>query len=372
MDHVLDPMLPPRRFTPRSRFERPGISPQHEAWFNMALAALVVFFAAAWSYAVYQSFATGSTPPMLTRAVTANPLSAEAPPAAVYLLDAAMRGFVNKELRGASGAVQVVVRGTGEGLTPDSLPAGAVVRYGAGADSLGTATPPRTPGVWNVLVSMRDAVRPVPKLALLTLVPLSEKRGGKIGSYSIGSWPYERGGKPRSAAYAPPAGLVRVTPENMNTQVSEHFRLRDFVTKGQQNVWPKYVAMSPRLLDKLELTIQQLKESGTPVEHIGVISGFRTPTYNESGGNPAGRAGLSRHMYGDAMDIYIDNDRDGRMDDLDRNGRVDTGDGRVIVKAGETVERKYPELIGGIGLYAPTGAHSGFVHIDTRGFRARW
>jgi uncharacterized protein YcbK (DUF882 family) len=158
----------------------------------------------------------------------------------------------------------------------------------------------------------------------------------------------------------------------MNTQISEHFQLRDFLTKGQENVWPKYVALSTTLLDKLELTIQELEQSGKPVQDVGVISGFRTPQYNAHGGETGGRGKLSRHMYGDAMDIYIDNDRNGRMDDLNGDGRVDIGDARVLAAAADRVERKYPVLIGGIGTYRPTGAHSGFVHIDTRGFRARW
>jgi uncharacterized protein YcbK (DUF882 family) len=219
---------------------------------------------------------------------------------------------------------------------------------------------------------MGDAIRTVPDLSVITLVPLSEKREGRIGSYVVGSWPYEGGGRPRTPAYAPPAGLVRVTPENMNTQLSRHFQLRDFLTKGQENVWPKYVALSPQLLDKLELTIQQLESEGHVVRDVGVISGFRTPSYNESGGNPAGRGALSRHMYGDAMDIFVDNNGDGRMDDLNRDGRVDIGDARVLGAAAERVEQAHPALIGGIGIYRPTGAHSGFVHIDTRGYRARW
>jgi uncharacterized protein YcbK (DUF882 family) len=130
--------------------------------------------------------------------------------------------------------------------------------------------------------------------------------------------------------------------------------------------------MSPRLLDKLELTIDALEAMGHPVVDVGVISGFRTPTYNVSGGDPRGRGALSRQMYGDAMAHYIYNDGDGRMDDLKGDGRVDSGDGRVIVQAAERVEKEHPSLIGGIGLYRPTGAHSGFVHIDTRGYRARW
>jgi hypothetical protein len=78
-------------------------------------------------------------------------------------------------------------------------------------------------------------------------------------------------------------------------------------------------------------------------------------------------------MYGDAMDIYIDNNNDGRMDDLNGDGRIDIGDARVLAAAADRVEKKYPSLIGGIGVYRPKGgAHSGFVHIDTRGFRARW
>jgi uncharacterized protein YcbK (DUF882 family) len=372
MDRALDPFLPPRRFVPRSRFERPGLTPEQEIWFNLALSALVLVFMVGWSYTIYRSWSSGDPPPLLAGSVTASPLSPNAPPEAAFLLDAAVRGINARELRGMSGAVRVIVRQPGEGIPVDSLPAGVVLRYGVGADTLGTTEAPRKPGIWNVLVGMRNAVRPVPDLALLTLVPLSEKRAGRIGTYLIGTWPYERGGRPRSPAYAPPAGLVRVTPENMKTRVSEHFKLGDFLTKGQQNVWPKYVAMSPRLLDKLELTIQELQNTGTPVNHVGIISGFRTPNYNESGGNAAGRGALSRHMYGDAMDWYVDNNRDGRMDDLNGDGRVNTGDGRVIVRAAEAVERKYPDLVGGIGLYAPTGGHSGFVHIDTRGYRARW
>ena len=42
------------------------------------------------------------------------------------------------------------------------------------------------------------------------------------------------------------------------------------------------------------------------------MSGFRTPQYNKGGGNTGGRAGLSRHMYGDAADIFIDSNGDGR------------------------------------------------------------
>jgi uncharacterized protein YcbK (DUF882 family) len=334
---------------------------------------LVVLFAAGWSYAIVDAREHGLPAPSVAE-VARHPLS---PPATPYLLDAAIRKFSDSPgLRGYSGAVRVLVHVPGETtVLADSVAADVEIGYATQEGQSGQAPAverPTQPGIWQVVLRSGGAAQPVPDLAVLSLVPLSEKRAGKIGTYLIGSWPYETGGQPRSAAYAPPRGLVRVTPENMNTRVSEHFFLRDFLTKGQQNVWPKYVALSPKLLDKMELTIQELEKSGHPVKRVGVISGFRTPQYNAHGGETAGRGQLSRHMYGDAMDWYVDNDGDGGMDDLNGDGRSSIDDARVMAAAADRVEKKYPSLIGGIGTYRPTGAHNGFIHTDTRGSRARW
>lgn len=363
--------LPPigRRRTADARV---GLKARGHRIFDVALVVVLLLFAAGWVAATVHAIATGAAPPGIAR-VTENPLAADAAPPAAYLFDAALRRLVSTtEFAGQSGDVQVIVAEPGVlPVLPDTLEEGVTVEYAAGTDTIpATADPP--PGLWNVLLRARGSVRVVPDLRVLSMVPLSEKRDGRIGSYVIGSWPNETGGTPRSEAYRAPRGMVRVTPEMLDIPVSRHFLLRHFLTKGQENVWPKYVLISPRLLDKLELTIDELNASGTRVDRIGVISGFRTPSYNAGGGNTAGRGALSRHMYGDAMDWFVDNDGDGRMDDLNGDGRIDRGDGRVMIEAGERVEREYPHLIGGLGLYAPTGAHSGFVHTDTRGYRARW
>jgi uncharacterized protein YcbK (DUF882 family) len=209
-------------------------------------------------------------------------------------------------------------------------------------------------------------------LSVITLVPFAEKKNGRIGLYYLGRWPYERRGRPRTPAYANPSGFVEVTRENRRTPVSEHFRLGDFLTKNQFDVWPKYVLLDARLLDKLELTITELEARGVGVGHVQVMSGFRTPAYNESGGNTAGRGDLSRHMYGDAADVFVDNDRDGTMDDLNRDGRVDTRDAQVIADAAAKVEARHPALVGGIGIYKACCGHGPFTHVDVRGYRARW
>jgi uncharacterized protein YcbK (DUF882 family) len=346
-----------------------------ERWFTGFIYAVVLTFALGWIVAITDADSAEESE-ALRASVTSSPLSPTAPPPNAYLIDAAMNQIAAMAgSTGESKQLRVIVRTAGDSLPlPDSL--ASTVGYapnGASTPSPSAVQPrPDAPGIWNMLVRVREGLRLVPDVKVITLVPLSEKRNGRIGSYLIGSWPYEKGARPKSPAYAPPRGLIRVMPEDRNIQVSEHFKLGDFVTKGQEKVWPKYVAMSPRLLDKLELTIDELEKSGQPVQHIGIISGFRTPSYNESGGDPNGRAATSRHMYGDAMDWFIDNDRNGRMDDLNHDGKFNKNDAAVIRAAAEKVERAYPDLIGGIGLYAPTGAHGGFVHIDTRGYRARW
>jgi uncharacterized protein YcbK (DUF882 family) len=210
-----------------------------------------------------------------------------------------------------------------------------------------------------------------PQSRRIPLVPFSAKVHGRIGSYRLGEWPYEKS-EPSNPVYANPKGFVEVTPENRSTPVSEHFTLGQFLTKDQSSVWPKYVVLQPRLLDKLELTIEELRSEGYPVRGLFVMSGFRTPDYNEQGVGAGGRSSVSRHQYGDAADVYPDDRGKGRMDDLNRDGRVDLKDARILAQAAEAVEREHPELAGGIGIYPATGAHGPFVHIDARGTRARW
>ena len=159
-----------------------------------------------------------------------------------------------------------------------------------------------------------------PMLTYLRQRPFSEKVNGRIGQYLIGFWPGEKR-RVTSVAYANPSGFFEVTRENQDTYVSEHFRLRDFLTKDQAATWPKYLVLRVDLVDKLELVIQDLQARGLDVRHMQVMSGFRTPHYNGPG--EGGRSGMSRHMYGDAADVFVDNDRNGRMDDLNRDGRVD-------------------------------------------------
>ena len=237
--------------------------------------------------------------------------------------------------------------------------------------SLSTAFPvlpttlDRGPGVYS---TPADSAHPA--FAFVRLHPFTLKRGEKLGRYRMGFWPAELRWA-SSAAYANPDGFIEVTRENQDVRVSEHFRFRDFLTHDQEQVWPKYLVLREELLDKLELVIADLTVRGTPASNVIVMSGFRTPFHNERVGEDGG-ARDSRHQFGDAADIIIDTDGNGRMDDLNFDGRVDTRDVDEILKAVERVERLYPDLVGGVGRYHGTGPRGPFAHIDVRGYRARW
>jgi len=205
--------------------------------------------------------------------------------------------------------------------------------------------------------------------SFITMRSWHDKRGAYVGPYRMGWWPGER--TIVATNYENPVGFIEVTPDNANTRLSDHFRLNDFLTHDQDRVWPKYVVLREALLDKLELVLSTMEAQGVPTRSAHVLSGFRAPYYN-AGLVAEGAARASRHQFGDASDIIIDNDRDGRMDDLNRDGRVDFRDTEVILRAVERVERTYPELVGGLGLYAGMGPSGPFAHIDVRGSRARW
>jgi hypothetical protein len=197
----------------------------------------------------------------------------------------------------------------------------------------------------------------------------------------MGNWPNEGGEKETSPAsryaakrttYALPLGFIKVTKAAASTRVSHHFRLGDFLTKDQPGIWPKYLVLDLRLVDKLELVIAALHKAGHPVKGLHVMSGFRTPKYNAKEVRPGSRSAISRHMYGDAADVYPDDDGDGQIDDLNGDGHVSPADARILADAAETVEKEHPGLAGGIRIYPATAAHGPVVHIDTRGQRARW
>lgn len=228
-------------------------------------------------------------------------------------------------------------------------------------------TAPRSPGTYRV-----DVVRETPPdtmtLNVFVMVPLASVQGESLNGYRIGHYP----SSPLKglAIYRPPAGFVEVTPENHRTPVAPHFTLEQFLCK-QEGGWPKYVVLRERLLLKLEAILEEVNRRGHRAGTLAVLSGYRTPYYNQAIGNVR----YSRHVWGGAADIYIDESpRDGVMDDLNGDGHIDSRDAAVLYDLIEELygEPWYSPFLGGLGRYRRTTNHGPFVHVDVRGVRARW
>lgn len=352
-----------------------GMSRRAESLFNRYSIVLVVMIGLGWSWSlatarslVQQGDARTDGFGRVTAGIGAALTRPDAPSIA-YVTDALLDAFV--PLRGRSGRLRAVIGPEGAPIAKDTLPTGAVITYTAGEQTEtgeGLRAPGRA-GVWELAIRLGATLKPITDMRVITLRPAADKRQGRIGLYYLGNWPSGGTGGP---GYAAPSGFIEVTRENQDTQVSEHFRLRDFLPKDQRNVWPKYLVLDTKLIDKLELVLEDLRRQGVNTKGVKVMSGFRTPQYNAGVGDTRGRASLSRHMYGDAADIYIDNSGNGSMDDINGDGRVDVRDAEFIRQAAERVERRHPDLVGGIGVYRANPSHGPFTHVDTRGYRARW
>lgn len=227
-------------------------------------------------------------------------------------------------------------------------------------------TAPTAPGEFEVrLQSEQDDPFTV---TAFVMHPFEDVDGGQLNGYRIGNYPTTP--LENNLNYRPPNGFVQVTMQNRNRQISPSFTLGEFTSK-QSTQFPKYVALRPELLLKLEQIKAAVERETRQSESIVIMSGYRTPYYNRAIGNVR----YSRHVYGDAADIYFDSrPRDGIMDDLDGDGRTSKADARWLFQLVDRMHRsgELEGLTGGLGLYGANQVHGPFVHVDVRGHKARW
>jgi uncharacterized protein YcbK (DUF882 family) len=222
---------------------------------------------------------------------------------------------------------------------------------------------PKAAGYYRLAI-LRGVERDIiPEPTLAVMVPFKKRVRGMLNGYRIGTYLADR-----ILEHDHPDGFLEVNEQDLDLRISTHLKLVDFITHDQQqNVWPKYVALDPRLLDKVELVLAKIGASArltrpnAPQEvAFDVHSGFRTPAHNAGVWNSATD---SRHEYGDAVDLAIDANGD---------GRVTITDQLLVVRAVDQVEQEHPELVGGLGLYTSRNYNTPYVHIDARGKRSRW
>lgn len=207
------------------------------------------------------------------------------------------------------------------------------------------------------------------EITVFVMRPASEIRDGVLNGYRIGEYPEQplRG----NPAYDKPLGFIEVTPANAKTKISPNFTIGEFLCKQESDAPAKYVVLRPALVRKLEQIISVLQKNGVKADTLYVMSGYRTPFYNAAIRNVK----YSRHVYGDAADIYVDVDpQDGDMDDINGDGVVNKEDANYLYDLVDRFDRNQTEIAvqGGIGGYDRNAVHGPFVHVDVRGAPARW
>lgn len=332
--------------------------------------------------------------PLLVVALTpllAGPLPAPEPPAPDHALDPTL-----EPLRGEPSASPYEPRPAPVGVEVDGEPVpwdvmAAVVLPGApltiaARPAPGTASPrlrhasgrvrAQAPGRWIWTAPEEPGVHALRietpggaavHLNALVAHPRSHVRDGALHGYAIGR--YRETPLRGDPAYLPPDAFVEVAPADQDILVAPHFTLGQFLCKqpGQR----RFVSLSVPLVRKLEAVLAATNAAGVDAPTFHVMSGFRTPAYNRAIGNTTD---YSRHLWGDAADIFVDVDGNGDMDDLNGDGRSDLADARVLYRIVEGLEREGRDDVepGGLGLYRRNAAHGPFVHVDARGAPARW
>ena len=216
--------------------------------------------------------------------------------------------------------------------------------------------------------------------------PLGDRTLVKVSGKSIGNYldpklsPVRRV-RENSNQYQVPRFFAILTPETAKVHLGEDFDLEQLIAfkdyhgpDGKKVITNErhtnVVPLCPALIQKLVKLRERLRQKGVKVTRFWITSGFRTPDYNHL----IGGAAYSRHCYGDAVDLCIDEGGNHRMDDLNGDGKIDRKDGIIIANACRELEAEGAVVPGGIGVYEWDGEDSVrcHVHIDCRGYISRW
>lgn len=206
------------------------------------------------------------------------------------------------------------------------------------------------------------------KLNAFVLYPRAEKNGQYLEDFRIGNYPEIPADK--KEYYSKPEGFLKIDESLLDLNLTPHFKMEQFLTR-QSTELPQFIAIKESLLLKLEFFLAEVNKAGYQAETFGIVSLYRSPYFNKKLGN---NTHFSRHLYGDAADIYIDNSGNQWMDDLDGDGHSNLNDATILYNLALKFDQKkeYSNLQGGLSSYKGNGVRGPFIHIDTRGFHVSW
>jgi hypothetical protein len=230
------------------------------------------------------------------------------------------------------------------------------------------------------------------EIPVLVPAPGSLMTGEDLDGVPLGRYPdpLEPGTKEivsrHADVYRRPEWFFRVDASNRDLHVSRHFTLGDFdmtydYWKPDYPVDHEYIALHPLLLDKLEILDKMIRSRFGEKAEISILAGYRSPMYNEDVKREdmafTQTSRYSMHMYGRAVDFIIDEDHNGRMDDLNGDGTSDLADAVLVREIVDAIDLENPpgpgSITGGCGIYPrhdikARPVQTPYLHIDVRGY----
>ena len=118
-----------------------------------------------------------------------------------------------------------------------------------------TLLAPLEAGFYELVVSRSGISQRIAEPRLAVLVPFELKLGSSLNGYQIGRYPSEWAHDEQAER---PVGFAEVHADELDLPLTRHLKLRDFLTHDAQTIWPRYLAIDPRVLDKIELVLSEL------------------------------------------------------------------------------------------------------------------
>ncbi|RCW57442.1 peptidase M15A [Halanaerobium sp. ST460_2HS_T2] len=225
-------------------------------------------------------------------------------------------------------------------------------------------------GHYRTLIKEKNSADPDAriKINIFVICPRNNKNGQYLEDFRIGYYPDIPADK--KEYYTKPKGFLKIEESMLGINLTPHFKLDQFLT-NQTRQFPQFIAIQESLLLKLEFFLEDINNAGYKADTFGIVSIYRTPYFNKKLGN---NTDFSRHIFGDAADIFIDRNGNEWMDDLNGDGQSTIADSNILYDLAVEFDQKekFAQLQGGVSSYKGNGVRGPFIHIDTRGFHVNW